>query len=76
MRTAKLFMNGGSQAVRLPREYRFDETEVAVRRFGDGVLLLPPRVSWDEWFRRLDGFPDDFMADREQPSDVELREAL
>ena len=76
MKMAKVFANGGSQAVRLPKEFRFDESEVVVRRFGDGVLLLPSRVSWDDWFKRLDDFPDDYMADRDQPAEPERREGF
>ena len=38
---AKLFMNGRSQAVRLPKEFRFEGTEVRIRRSGNGVLLEP-----------------------------------
>ena len=47
MDTAKLFRSGRSQAVRLPREYRMDGQEVAVRHFGSGVLLLPLKAGWD-----------------------------
>ncbi|MBI2313191.1 MAG: AbrB/MazE/SpoVT family DNA-binding domain-containing protein [Betaproteobacteria bacterium] len=47
MKTAKLFMNGKSQAVRLPKEFRFDGTEVVIERAGDGVLLLP--AAKDRW---------------------------
>ena len=41
MKKAKVFMNGQSQAVRLPKEFRFEEDEVTVQKFGDGVLILP-----------------------------------
>lgn len=67
--TAKLFMNGRSQAVRLPKQFRFEGTEVSIRRdpeTGD-VILSPRRKSWDEFFRLADmaGFPADFMDDRD-----------
>ena len=64
---AKLFMNGRSQAVRLPAEFRFDETEVYIRRdpvSGDVVISRRPG-GWDEFFeliKRLD-VPQDFMTD-------------
>lgn len=73
MPKAKLFTNGGSQAVRLPAEFRFDGCDVDVRRdpvSGD-VILSKPRASWDDyfaWVATLD-VPVDFMADREQPQD-------
>ena len=46
MNTARLFRSGCSQAVRLPKEYRFEGTEVAVKRFNNGVLLLPVNAPW------------------------------
>ena len=68
MATAKLFMNGRSQAVRLPREFRFQGTEVRVRRFGLGLLLESVAVDVDAWFAALDRFGEPFMAEgREQP---------
>ncbi|OPZ26341.1 MAG: Antitoxin VapB [Lentisphaerae bacterium ADurb.BinA184] len=76
MPTAKLFMNGKSQAVRLPKEFRFPGREVIVKAFGDGVLLLPREASWDEWFARLADFPADFMAIHEQPAGRDTREEL
>jgi len=51
---AKLFQNGRSQAVRLPREFRFEGDRVRVRRVGKGVLLEPIIQDPKEWFRQLD----------------------
>ena len=67
-RTAKLFLNGRSQAVRLPSEFRFEGSEVFVRRdpaTGDVILSRRPE-SWDGFFklRREANVPDEFMADR------------
>lgn len=67
MKTAKLFQNGQSQAVRLPKEYRFEGEEVIVRKIGNGVLLLPIKQSWDSMFDSLNKFSDDFMQSRNQP---------
>jgi antitoxin VapB len=68
MTTAKLFANGRSQAVRLPREFRFAGREVRIRRFGLGVLLEPVEIDVDAWFEALDRFEEPFMPDgRDQP---------
>jgi len=71
---AKLFTTGRSQAVRLPKDFRFRGKEVYIRRdpySGDVVLSQEPPKSWDEIFRKLDEdpFPSDFMADRDQGTD-------
>jgi antitoxin VapB len=67
--TAKLFTNGHSQAVRLPKEFRFDGNEVGIHRVGDAVVLTPLGNRWKTMFEQLDklGLSDDFMADRDQP---------
>lgn len=68
MNTAKIFQNGRSQAVRLPKDFRFDGDEVFVHKVGNAVVLLPVRHSWDTLFQSLDKFSDDFMQDgRQQP---------
>lgn len=67
METAKLFQNGQSQAVRLPKKYRFDGDEVIIKRVGNAVVLLPCEDSWQTLFESLEQFSDDFMADRQQP---------
>lgn len=51
---AKLFQHGRSQAVRLPREFRFEGDRVRIRRVGQGVLLEPFIQDAQEWFRKLD----------------------
>lgn len=76
MKTAKLFRNGDSQAVRLPREFRFAGSEVLIRRIGDAVVLLPKAKSWGTLLASLDKFPEDFMASRDQPAAAEAREPL
>jgi len=57
MDTAKLFMNGNSQAVRLPKEYRFAGDEVVVKRLGNAVVLLPQDNPWQTLFDALAEFP-------------------
>jgi antitoxin VapB len=67
MKVAKLFKNGQSQAVRLPKEFRFEGTQVFIKRVGNAVLLLPEQDSWQLLFDSLNQFSDDFMESREQP---------
>ncbi len=69
MGTAKLFRNGRSQAVRLPREFRFEGTEVRVRRIPGGVLLEPLISDPAKWFAELDRLKSEvFMkSGRRQP---------
>ena len=62
--TAKLFMNGRSQAVRLPAKYRFAGTEVFVQRDGDKVILSPKAASWDDFFEARPRVPPDFLVRR------------
>jgi antitoxin VapB len=79
MPKAKLFKTGGSQAVRLPAEFRFEGDEVDIRRdavTGD-VVLSKPTASWDEyftWVRKL-RLPEDLLERRDQPKD-EMRDVL
>ena len=63
MMTAKVFENGRSQAVRLPKECRFNTDEDAVNRIGDIVLLMPKTSKWSSFMQAIDMFSDDFMQD-------------
>ena len=71
-----MFKNGDSQAVRLPKEFRFTGDEVLIKRVGDAVVLLPKAKSWDALIESLEKFAPDFMSDREQPGEAELRDSL
>lgn len=75
MKTAKLFKNGDSQAVRLPKEFRFAGDEVFIKRMGSAVVLLPKSKSWDTLIASLAKFSPDFLDERDQPADQE-RESL
>lgn len=68
MKTAKLFRNGQSQAVRLPKEFRFEGDEVFIKRSGNTVILIPANHSWDALANSLDKFSADFMDNRDQPA--------
>jgi antitoxin VapB len=67
METAKLFMSGNSQAVRLPKSYRFSGSEVVIKRLGRAVVLLPKEDPWDVMFDALGQFAEDLHLEREQP---------
>ena len=67
MDIAKIFDNGRSQAVRLPKEYRFKDSEVFVKKINDIVLLIPKDSAWKALESSLDHFSEDFLSDRNQP---------
>jgi antitoxin VapB len=67
METAKLFQNGKSQAVRLPKEFRFGSDRVYIKRIGEAVVLLPYQTPWSTLIESLSLFSADFMDDRNQP---------
>ena len=67
MKTARLFRNGQSQAVRLPQEYRLTGDRVLIKRVGNAVVLLPEKGSWAPLFESLSRFSEDFMESRRQP---------
>ena len=62
--TAKVFISGRSQAVRLPKEYRFNVNEVYVRKEGDEVILSPKIPSWREYFAHGPRPSADYMGRR------------
>lgn len=61
METAKIFKNGRSQAVRLPKKFRFTGEEVFVQRLGDAVMLIPKKASWQTFLNGINSFSDDFL---------------
>jgi len=67
MNTAKLFKNGKSQAVRLPKEFSFQGREVYVKKIGSNVILIPKDNPWGTFMDSLNLFSSDFMLKREQP---------
>jgi antitoxin VapB len=76
VKIARLFRNGQSQAVRLPKEFRFEGDLVYIKKSGNGVVLLPVKGVWSALVDSLDDFSDDFMADRGQPPGPQKREEL
>lgn len=75
MQTAKLFENGRSQAVRLPKEFRFEGSEVYIKRLNGLVVLIPVGKHWKSFTESLDEFSEDFLSERGQP-DMQSREGL
>ena len=67
MQTAKIFINGRSQAVRLPKEFRFSGSDVFIKRIGKIVLLIPKDDPWASLADSLDQFTDAYMETRDQP---------
>lgn len=75
MDTARIFQSGRSQAVRLPKAYRFEGSEVVVKHFGNGVLLMPLNDSWVIFEAALNTFEPGYTLSREQP-DAQEREEI
>ena len=71
--TAKLFTHGGSQAVRLPKAFRFEGTEVSVRKEGDAVILEPvkPKESLDDFWARIDAIRGDHVMEYPPRADLD-----
>ncbi len=77
MKTAKLFKNGRSQAVRLPKAFRFEGNEVYIKKVAEGVLLIPKNTAvWDIWKNNLLKYEEPLMTERDQPDVQQQREGL
>jgi antitoxin VapB len=76
MEAAKVFTNGGSQAVRLPKDCRFEDDEVYVKKLGEVVYLFPKSAAWSTFLEGVAMFSDDFMIDGRQQSTEQVRAAL
>ena len=77
METAKLFANGRSQAVRLPKAFRFEGNEVYIKKVPEGVLLMSQKQSvWDTWEKNLMKYEEPFVITRNQPEQQQVRERL
>lgn len=75
MTTAKIFWTGRSQAVRLPKEFRFDGDEVRIRRRGNAVILEPIQKTWD-WLDTIEPLTDDPVAAALKPVEEQVRPDL
>ena len=77
MDTAKLFMNGRSQALRLPKAYRFQGDEVYIKKVSQGILLIPKdKTLWGVWEKNLKKYDKPFMTDRNQSDSQQERIGL
>ena len=76
METAKVFENGRSQAIRLPKKFRFDADEVVVQKLGNAVILVSKDDLWQTFMDGLDGFTDDFFEDGRKQDVQKERELL
>ena len=65
MDTAKIFVNGRSQAVRLPKEYRFDKSDVFIKKIDDVVMLIPRNKLWKTFRNSFSKFSDDLFLERD-----------
>ncbi len=76
MTRAKIFKSGNSQAVRLPKEFQFEGSEVYIKRVGRSIVLMPKDAPWDLFENSLGEFTPDFMAEGRVQPPVEKRETL
>ena len=76
MQTARLFANGRSQAVRLPKECQFKGDDVYIQKVGDAVILFPVDKDWEVFLHGLKSFSDDFMSEGRVQGSWQEREAL
>ena len=74
MTTTKVFNNGNSQAIRIPKEYRFEQDEVCVQKVGAVLMVFQPDDRFGILMNSINGFTDDFMADGRQQPPVQARE--
>ena len=76
MQTAKLFINGRSQAVRLPKNFQFKGDDVLIQKVGDAVILVPHEKSWEVFLHGIDNFSNDYMENGRNQGAMEKRKSL
>ncbi|HOF84482.1 MAG TPA: type II toxin-antitoxin system VapB family antitoxin [Treponemataceae bacterium] len=76
METAKLFQNGRSQAVRLPKDLNFSGKDVYIQKVGDSVILFPKDRVWETFLNGLQNFSDDFLDEGRQQPEQQNREDM
>ena len=76
MLTAKVFENGRSQAIRLPKECRVKDKEVSINKIGDILIVTPIGSKWGPFLESLNNFSEDFMQERPEQPQLEERDLL
>lgn len=76
METAKIFENGKSQAVRLPKKFRLSGDEVYVQKVGQAVVLMPKESAWEIFMDGINSFTEDFFADGRDTEVSTMKESL
>jgi len=76
METAKIFENGRSQAVRLPKKFRFDVDEVVVQQLGDAVILVPREAVWKTFMDGVNSFTEDIFENGREQGNQKERDSL
>ena len=76
METAKVFENGRSQAIRLPKKFRFTGDEVVVQRLGHAVILIPKEETWQTFMDGINSFTEDIFEDGRSQDVPTVRESL
>ena len=76
MHTARLFLNGRSQAVRLPKEYKFSGNNVYIKRVGEAVVLFPVDKEWEVFLHGLNNFSKDFLSEERSQDTGREREEI
>jgi len=76
MLSSKVFTSGNSQAIRLPKEYQVDETEMNIQKIGNTLILFPKKNPWEAFELSLTEFSDDFMASGRNQPEMQKREGL
>lgn len=76
IQTAKIFVNGRSQAVRLPKEYQFKGKDVYIQKLGDAVILVPRNKLWETFMHGLNNFTKDFLEEGRDQGPNQARDEL
>jgi len=76
MQSAKVFTSGNSQAIRLPKEFQFKETELFIQKIGNSIILFPKDDPWRAFEESLSEFSEDFLADGRNQPDQQTRDGL
>ena len=76
MNTSKVFINGNSQAVRLPKKYQVTDKELFIQKIGSAIILFPKKNPWEAFENSLNEFTEDFMISGRQQPEIKTKEGL